>query len=196
MGWDLRDRRSGDAVLLRVKFSATELPGVVELESEPHRDARGSFARLYCPDEFAEAGLTFSSTQINLSRNGARHTLRGLHFQEPPYAEAKIVRAVSGSIFDVAVDLRPDSPMRYHWTSRILEAGRGNALFIPEGFAHGFLTLEPDTDVLYQMGRPYVPGRAKGLRYDDPGLAIAWPFPPRALSEADVQWPRLIPMKP
>lgn len=174
-----------------MRFAATELEGVFEIELEPHSDARGFFARLYCPEEVTRAGLAFASTQINLSRNSAIHTLRGMHYQMEPHAEAKIVRAVAGALYDVVVDLRADSATRWRWIGRTLDARRGNALFVPKGFAHGFLTLEPDTDVLYQMGRPHVAGQARGLRYDDPRIGIAWPHPPAVISSADWTWPSL-----
>ena len=174
-----------------MRIAATELDGVYELELEPHVDERGFFARLHCPEELARAGILFLSTQINLSRNTAAYTLRGMHYQDPPFAEAKIVRAVAGSLYDVAVDLRPDSPSLHRWIARTLDARRGNALVLPEGIAHGFLTLEPDTDVLYQMGRPYVPGKARGFRWDDPKIAIQWPRRPAVVGAADSAWPAL-----
>ena len=174
-----------------MRIEATELDGVFEIGLTPHDDERGFFARLYCPDELSEAGIAFTSTQINLSRNLAAHTLRGMHFQESPFAEAKIVRAVTGAIYDVAVDLRPESPTYRRWIAATLTARDANALFLPEGIAHGFLTLEPQTDVLYQMGRPYTPGHARGFRYDDPSIAIDWPFPPRVVGAADLAWPPL-----
>lgn len=174
-----------------MRFEPTALPGLVRIIPEPHRDERGFFARLHCPEELAAAGLEFSASQINLSRNPTRHTLRGLHFQEPPFAEAKIVRAIRGAIFDVAVDLRPGSPTRFSHFACRLDAEGAEALFVPEGFAHGFLTLEPETDVLYQMGRPYLPGHAKGLRWDDSALGIPWPHQPALIGPADKAWPLL-----
>lgn len=161
----------------------------MEVEAEPRADQRGFFARIYCPEEFAAAGIAFSSTQINLSRNDRAHTLRGMHWQEAPHAEAKLVRVTAGAIHDVVIDLRPESPAFRRWQAFRLDAERANALFIPEGCAHGFLTLEDDTDVLYQMGRPYVGGQARGLRYDDPAFAIAWPAAPAVIAEADLAWP-------
>jgi dTDP-4-dehydrorhamnose 3,5-epimerase len=170
-------------------FRTTEIRGVVEIETEPRHDARGFFARLFCPEELARAGITFTSTQINLSRNEARFTLRGMHWQDPPHAEAKIVRVVRGCVHDVVVDLRPQSPTFRRWIARELDAGRANALLVPEGCAHGFLTLEPRTDVLYQMSRAYVPGAARGLRFDDPDIGIVWPTPPETIADADLAWP-------
>jgi dTDP-4-dehydrorhamnose 3,5-epimerase len=174
-----------------VKFERTELPGVVRIIPEPIADARGFFARLYCPEEFAAAGCAFTPVQTSLSRNHAAHTLRGLHFQAAPFAEAKIVRVVRGSVFDVAVDLRPESPAYRRWTAAILSAENGAALLIPEGCAHGFLTLEDSTDVLYQIDRLHTPGHARGVRYDDPALKVGWPASPQAIASADLAWPAL-----
>lgn len=174
-----------------MRFAATELVGVFEIDLEPHADARGFFARLYCPEEIERAGLTFTSTQINLSRNNLAYTLRGMHYQPEPHAESKIVRAATGALFDVVVDLRANSPTRLRWIGRVLDSRRGNALFVPEGFAHGFLTLEPETDVLYQMSRPHVVGWARGFRHDDPRVGIVWPYPPAVVSPADTAWPGL-----
>lgn len=171
-------------------FHATALPGMMRIEAEPHGDARGLFARLYCPEEFTAAGVDFTPTQVNLSTNADRHTLRGMHFQKPPYAEAKLVRCIRGRAYDVAVDLRP-GPTFGHWIAEELAADQMNALYLPEGVAHGFLTLEDDTHILYQMGRNYVPGHADGLRWDDPDLAIDWPAPPVTLSDKDRAWPGL-----
>ena len=169
-------------------LTETPLPGVFEIAATPHRDDRGAFARLYCPKVFADHGIDFTSTQINLSTNTRTHTLRGLHFQAPPHAEAKLVRCIKGQVWDVAVDLRP-GPTQGHWHAVTLDAARMNGVFLPEGVAHGFLTLTEGAEVLYQMGRPYVPGQAKGIRWDDPDLAITWPAPPATLSEADAAWP-------
>lgn len=174
-----------------MKFVPTAIPGVVRILPEPRRDERGFFARIFCPEEFAAAGLEFAPNQINLSRNPTKGTLRGLHYQAPPHAEAKIVRATRGAIADVAVDLRPDSPTYRRWITTVLSAEAANGLFIPEGCAHGFLTLEDDTDVLYQMNRAYAPGFARGLRYDDPAIGIDWLAPPRLISTADLAWPPL-----
>ena len=170
-----------------MEFAATDLPGVVRVGTTPHGDERGLFARLYCPEEFAAAGIDFASTQVNLSTNAEQHTLRGMHFQKPPFAEAKLVRVVRGRAWDVVVDLRP-GPTWGKWIAEELSAARMNALFLPEGVAHGFLTLEPDTHILYQMGRSYVPGHADGVRWDDPALAIDWPATPAMISDKDRGW--------
>jgi dTDP-4-dehydrorhamnose 3,5-epimerase len=174
-----------------VNFRSTPLPGLHEIEPTPHRDGRGLFARLYCPEEFAAAERDFSPVQMSLSRNCAAGTLRGMHWHASPQAEAKVVRVVRGRIFDVAVDLRPDSATRLRWHGCELSAETGNALFIPAGFAHGFLTLVEDTDVLYQIDRLYRPGFARGMRFDDPKVGIKWPAVPRVISQADRDWPPL-----
>jgi dTDP-4-dehydrorhamnose 3,5-epimerase len=174
-----------------MRFTATAIPGVTIVDAEPHEDERGGFARLYCPVEFAAAGLAFAARQVSLSRNPAPGTLRGLHFQDPPHAEAKLVRVTRGRVFDVAVDLRPDSPAFRRWTGVELDADGMHALFVPPGCAHGFLTLEPDTDVLYQIDRDHVPGLGRGVRWNDPALAIAWPAEPALISERDATWPDL-----
>lgn len=174
-----------------MKFLPTDLPGVMRIAPEPIRDERGFFARLFCPVEFAAAGCAFAPVQMSLSRNTSAYTLRGLHYQAAPFAEGKIVRATRGSVYDVVVDLRPASPTYRRSTAAILSAENGEALLIPEGCAHGFLTLENDVDVLYQIDRLHAPGHARGLRYDDPALAIAWPAAPRVIAPADLAWPAL-----
>ncbi len=171
-----------------MKFSQTKIDGVFEIDLEPHGDDRGFLARAYCADEFARAGITFTSTQINISRNTSALTLRGMHWQKAPYAEAKLVRCVRGRIFDVVADVRPGSPSYLTWLGRELNADHGAALLIPEGCAHGFLTLEPGSDVLYQMGRPHTPGKADGFRYDDQAFAIVWPERPSVIAAADLAW--------
>ncbi|HEY0437267.1 MAG TPA: dTDP-4-dehydrorhamnose 3,5-epimerase family protein [Phenylobacterium sp.] len=172
-----------------MRFSPTAIAGVVLVEIEPREDERGSFARVQCPDEFAAAGHPFQPAQTSLSRNPHAGTLRGLHYQPAPFAETKLVRAVRGRIFDVAVDLRSDSPTYRRWTAAELSADDANALLIPQGVAHGFLTLEPDTDVLYQISPAFTPGHEAGVRWDDPAFAIAWPAPPRLISGRDANYP-------
>ncbi len=172
-----------------MRFSPTALPGVVVVDIDAHTDERGSFARLQCPDEFAEAGIPFSPVQTSVSRNPTARTLRGMHYQPAPFAETKLVRVVRGRMFDVAVDLRPDSPTFRQWVGEELSADNARALFIPEGVAHGFLTLEPDTDVLYQISPAFQPGHEAGVRWNDPALAIRWPGEPRLISERDATYP-------
>jgi dTDP-4-dehydrorhamnose 3,5-epimerase len=170
-------------------FRDTRLPGVYEIELERHEDERGFFARAYCEREFAARELLTSYPQWNLSRNRARATLRGLHLQSPPQAEVKIVRCVRGAIFDVAVDLRPGSPGYRQWVAVELSAERGNALYIPAGCAHGFITLRDDSDVLYQMGAVHAPEAARGFRWDDPAFGIRWPLAPAVISARDRAFP-------
>jgi dTDP-4-dehydrorhamnose 3,5-epimerase len=172
-----------------MRFTKTPLAGVVVVDIEPHGDERGLFARLQCPDEFASAGVPFSPVQTSLSRNPAAGTLRGLHYQRAPFAETKLVRAVRGRMFDVAVDLRPESPTFRQWVAEELSSDNARALFIPQGVAHGFLTLEPDTDVLYQISPRFEPGHEAGARWNDPAFAIAWPAPPQLISERDANYP-------
>ena len=172
-----------------MRFTATSIAGVVVVDIESRTDERGAFARLHCPDEFAAAGHPFAPAQTSLSRNPTRGTLRGLHYQPAPHAEVKLVRCVSGRIFDVAVDLRPDSPTHRQWTAAELDAETGRALLIPEGVAHGFLTLEPDSDVIYQISPAYAAGHEAGVRWDDPAFAIAWPRAPQLISPRDASYP-------
>lgn len=171
-----------------MRFLATEIAGVVIVEAEPYTDPRGGFARLHCPDAFSAAGIAFAPVQTSISTNPTPGTLRGLHLQHAPYAETKLVRAVRGRVFDVAVDLRRDSPTHRRWTATELSATNLRGLFIPEGVAHGFLTLEPDSDVLYQIAPAFTPGHAAGVRWDDPAFAIVWPGVPALMSPADAAY--------
>jgi len=173
-----------------MEFRETDLPGVFQVDTNPHGDERGLFARLYCPEEFECAGIAFTPTQVNLSTNPITGTLRGLHFQKPPFAEAKLVRVVQGAAWDVVVDLRP-GPSFGKWIAVEMSEENLIALYLPEGVAHGFLTLKPDTHILYQMGRTYVPGQADGVRWDDPMLGIDWPETPAVIGGKDREWPDL-----
>jgi dTDP-4-dehydrorhamnose 3,5-epimerase len=172
-----------------MRFSETAIEGVVVVDVEPRGDERGSFARLQCPEEFAAAGHPFAPAQTSLSRNPQTGTLRGMHYQPAPHAETKLVRAVRGRMFDVALDLRAASPTYRRWVSAELSADSARALLVPEGVAHGFLTLEPDTDVLYQISPAFQPGHEAGVRWDDPAFAIAWPAPPALISPRDATYP-------
>ena len=172
-----------------MRFVPTPIAGVVRIEAEPHVDDRGLFARLHCPEEFAAAGIDFAPAQTSLSRNPTSGTLRGMHFQAAPHAEAKLVRVTRGRVFDVAVDLRPDSPTYRKWTGAELSAENLVGLYIGEGIAHGFLTLEPDTDVVYQIAPAYRPGHDAGVRWDDPAFGIAWPMAPVLISARDAGYP-------
>jgi dTDP-4-dehydrorhamnose 3,5-epimerase len=161
---------------------------VVELE--PVADERGFFARIWSADELAANGLDTHLSQCSLSRNTTAGTLRGLHFQQPPHAEVKLVRCTRGSLFDVVVDLRPESATYCQWIGVELDAREARALYIPKGCAHGFQTLEDETDVLYMISDPYVPSAASGVRWNDPVFAIDWPSADRrTISDRDRSWP-------
>ena len=173
-----------------MKLTETDLLGLFHIEAKPHADDRGAFGRLYCEETFKSSGLDFRPVQSNLSTNKAEGTLRGLHFQNGQFAEEKLVHAVAGSAWDVSVDLRR-GPTFGHWRAIELNALKMNAVFIPKGFAHGFITLEPNTSLLYHMGTSYVPDQATGIFWSDTDLAIDWPIPPRVISAADQILPNL-----
>jgi dTDP-4-dehydrorhamnose 3,5-epimerase len=168
-----------------MRFVPTRIEGVVIVELEPRRDERGAFARTFCEAEFAAAGLPFHVAQANLSTSAAALTLRGLHFQRAPHGEPKIVSCVRGRIFDVVVDIRPDSATYLQWEAVEMGEGLERMLHLGEGIAHGFLTLEPDSAVHYLMGAPYVAEAADGVRWDDPAIGIDWPAAPAVISERD-----------
>lgn len=174
-----------------MRISPTPVAGVMTVEVDAHRDTRGGFARAFCAETFAAHGLPDRFPHANLSWNDAAHTLRGLHFQADPRPEAKLVRATRGRVFDVAVDLRPGSPTYRAWTSVVLDAERRNALFVPSGCAHGYLTLERDCEVFYLVSEVYVPELARELRWDDPAFGIAWPAAPAVISAKDAAAPFL-----
>ena len=170
-------------------FVETELAGVFILDVERQCDERGFFARTWCADEQAPYGIDFVPVQANASTNPTKGTLRGLHYQAAPYEEVKLVRCTRGAIFDVLVDLRLASPTYGHWLGVELTADSLRQLLVPSGVAHGFLTLVPDTDVSYLMSARYVPGAARGLRWDDPAIGICWPAQPQLLSAKDRTYP-------
>lgn len=176
-----------------MKFREAEIPRIFLIEPEPHADERGFFARLLCSEEYAAAGIAFRPIQVNLSRNPRRHTLRGMHYQDAPFAEAKVVQVTRGAIYDVVVDIRRNSPTFGRWAAFELDSVGARTLYIPEGCAHGFLTLQQDTDVLYYMSRVYVPGHAKGYRWNDSVLNIAWPARPTCIAPTDETWPDFAP---
>jgi dTDP-4-dehydrorhamnose 3,5-epimerase len=171
-----------------MRFIATELIGAYIVEPEPHQDSRGLFARTFCAQEFREHSLVDTFVQCNTSWNARKGTLRGLHYQLPPSSEIKLVRCTAGALWDVIVDLRPDSPTYLQHVGVELTAKNRRALYIPEMFAHGFQTLEDDTEVFYQMSEFYAPKSARGLRFDDPKLAIKWPLPAISISDQDRCW--------
>jgi dTDP-4-dehydrorhamnose 3,5-epimerase len=174
-----------------VTFEELELPGVFELTQEPVEDERGSFARLYDRDELRAHGLELEVAQASVSTNTRRGTLRGLHFQRPPHEETKLVRCLAGSVYDVVADLRDDSPTRLRWLSVELSAQKRNAVFIPAGCAHGFLTLEDGCELEYLISAPYEASAAAGVRWDDPALGVEWPFEPSVVSARDAELPTL-----
>lgn len=176
-----------------LRFHNTELPGIVIVESEPAHDERGSFTRTYAEDEFAEHGISFVPKQVSTSYNRVRGTLRGLHFQAAPAEEAKLVACLSGSAFDVAVDVRRGSPTFGRWISVQLQADQPRSVFIPPGYAHGFQTLEDDTRLLYLISATYDPALQRGVRWDDPLPAVGWPEEPTVISDRDRGFPDLEP---
>jgi dTDP-4-dehydrorhamnose 3,5-epimerase len=171
-----------------VRFTETKLPGVYLIDVEPIGDERGFFARTWARDEFAARGISVEIAQCNLSGNARAGTLRGMHYQAPPHAEVKLVRCTRGALYDVALDLRPDSPTYKKWVAAELTAENRRAFSIPEGCAHGFQTLADDTEVFYQISAPYVPDAARGVRWDDPAFGIEWPLPVSVISERDAQY--------
>ena len=164
---------------------------VAALHWEFVQDERGGFARTFCRAELAAAGLAFEVVQASVSRNPHRHTLRGIHFQREPHGEPKIVTCTRGRIWDVAVDMRPDLPTWRQWRGFELAPDFGCAIHLPRGVAHGFMTLEPDSEVHYLIGAEYAPAAACGLRWDDPALGIGWPAAPAIISERDASLPLL-----
>lgn len=152
-------------------------------------DERGFFARVFCSTEMAAAGLEAQFPQSSVSRNSRAGTLRGMHYQDPPHAEIKLVRCTSGKIYDVALDIRPSSSSFGRWFSIELSAENGLSLYIPQGFAHGFLTLEANTEVHYQITPSFVPGLGKGVRWNDPRFAIEWPVADPIMSGRDASYP-------
>ncbi len=172
-----------------MRLLETPLRGAFVIEPERFADERGFFARTFCAREFEEKGLDPRVAQANLSFNERRGTLRGMHYQRPPFAEVKLVRCTRGAIHDVIIDLRPSSPTFHGHFAVRLDFENRKMLYIPEGFAHGFLTLEDSTEVAYQMSAPYSPEHGAGVRYDDPAFGIVWPEPVRVIAERDRTYP-------
>jgi dTDP-4-dehydrorhamnose 3,5-epimerase len=173
-------------------FHASEIDGVFVVEPEPIHDERGFFARVWSSDEFEARGLAANLVQLSISFNRSKHTLRGMHWQDEPHGEAKLVRCVRGSIYDVVADLRPESASFGQWRAfRLTDANR-RALYVPPLVAHGFQTLADETEIAYAMSANHEPAAARGFRWDDPGFAIDWPdAPARIMSERDRTWPDL-----
>ena len=174
-----------------MKFHATKLQRVFEIHLEPKPDERGFFARSWCQQEFASHSLPTKVMQCSVSFNVRKGTLRGLHYQAVPYAETKIVRCTRGALYDVVVDLRPQSPTFKEWIAVVLTATNRHMVYVPEGCAHGFLTLEDETEVFYQMSEFYHAESARGVRWDDPAFQIVWPGEVDVISERDRTYPNL-----
>jgi dTDP-4-dehydrorhamnose 3,5-epimerase len=166
-------------------FHDTKLTGVFEIEMDLNQDERGFFARSWCQKEFQEHGLNPRVVQCNVSFNERKGTLRGVHYQAAPDQEAKLVRCTRGRLYDVAVDLRPESTTFMQWVGTELTAANRRALYVPEGCAHGFLTLEDETEVFYQMTEFYHPEAARGIRWNDPAFGITWPGIVEVISDRD-----------
>jgi len=171
-----------------MKLEATSIEGLFVLHRPIRRDERGFFSRLFGADELATAGRPSQAVHINTSTSTKVGTLRGIHFQYPPHSEAKVVSCVAGAIWDVGIDLRPGSPTRFRWFGTTLTPDNGVSLIIPEGFGHAFITLEPNSTVVYVVSVPYALDRESGVRFDDPLLNIKWPIEPTVLSEKDRSW--------
>lgn len=172
-----------------MKFTETRVAGVFEIEIETHVDERGFFARTWCHREFEEHGLNPRLAQCSISFNPRKGTLRGLHFQAEPHPESKLVRCTRGAIFDVAVDLRPDSPTFRQWTGAVLSAENRKMLYIPPSCGHGLLTLEDKSEALYLISEDYYPALSRGVRWNDPAFGVEWPEHPRVISDRDAQYP-------
>jgi len=172
-----------------MRFQETKIPGIVLVDLDRREDHRGFFARSWCQREFSDYGLNARVVQINVGYTVGRGGLRGMHFQTAPSAEAKTARCTRGAIFDVAIDLRPDSPTFKQWFGAELTAENHRILHIPEGCAHGYQTLADDTEMEYLTTAFYSPQDATGVRFDDPAFGVVWPLPVSSISEADKSWP-------
>jgi dTDP-4-dehydrorhamnose 3,5-epimerase len=170
-------------------FHETSLPGVFEIRIEPKGDERGFFARSWCQREFERHGLNPATVQCNVSFNAKKGTLRGIHYQAEPHPEAKLVRCTQGAIYDVVLDLRPESPTFKKWIAVVLTATNRNMIYVPEGFGHGFLTLEDKTEVFYQMSDFYDPSLSRGVRWNDAAFHIEWPAQPVVINDRDQTYP-------
>lgn len=174
-------------------FEALALPGAFAIDLEPRGDERGFFARAFCQKEFAAHGLATEMVQANVSQNVSKGTLRGMHYQRAPFAEVKLVRCIHGTIHDVIIDLRPDSPTYLNWLGVELSRRNRRALYVPEGFAHGYQALEDDTEVLYLVSQFYTPSHESAIRWNDPRFGIRWPLPDPILSPKDAAHPDFTP---
>lgn len=174
-----------------MRFERTRFQGLIVVHPEPKKDERGYFARTFCEEEFRHEGLESRFPQASVSFNATAGTVRGMHYQRPPHAETKLVRCTRGAVSDIVVDLRPSEPTCGEWRAFDLSAENGLALYIPAGFAHGFQTLQDETELNYMITPSFTPGVAAGLCWDDPALGIRWPLPVSLISAQDRAWPRL-----
>jgi len=170
-------------------FTETKLRGAYIIEVQKFEDNRGFFGRTFCQKEFKDHGLNPNVAQANVSFNKKKGTLRGMHYQAAPYGEIKLVRCTRGAIYDVIIDVRPDSPTYKQWVGVPLKEDTFTMLYVPEGFAHGFETLDDETEVIYQVSQFYTPGSERGIRYDDPVFRIDWPLEVQVISDKDGSWP-------
>jgi len=170
-------------------FRETDVPGAYVIELETKGDERGFFARMWCRDEFEEQGLPTDFVQANTAYSRRRGTLRGLHYQAPPHAEAKLVRCIQGAVYDVVLDVRLDSDTFGVWTGVKLSQENRDLFYVPEGCAHGYLTLTDHAEVLYMVTAPYAPEAERGIRFDDPAFDITWPIDVDVISDKDQSWP-------
>ncbi|MBI4130383.1 dTDP-4-dehydrorhamnose 3,5-epimerase [Candidatus Roizmanbacteria bacterium] len=170
-------------------FTKTKLSGAYTIDFEKREDNRGFFARSYCEHEFADQGITFRVVQGNTSMSKQKGTMRGMHYQEKPYEEDKLIRCTKGAIYDVIIDLRPDSKTYKQWIGVELSADNYHMLYVPKGCAHGFLTLAPDTEVTYLVSEFYTPSAEHGIRYNDPAFMIQWPDKIQVVSKKDASFP-------
>lgn len=172
-----------------MRFQPAGIDGAWVIDLDPVGDARGSFARTFCATEFGAHGLLTDFRQHSVSRNSEKGTLRGMHFQSSPHAEAKLVSCRRGAILDVCLDLRPGSPTYLQWRGYELSESNGRQYYLPKGCAHGFQTLSDDAEVTYRISDDYAPASAGGFRYNDPAFGIEWPLPPTVMSDKDRNWP-------
>jgi dTDP-4-dehydrorhamnose 3,5-epimerase len=172
-----------------MKLHPLSIPGAYLIDPEPRSDDRGSFARAWCKEEFRAAGIVTDFVQANIARTARKGTIRGLHYQVGNDSEAKLVHCTRGAIFDVLVDVRPDSPAFGQWLGVELSSRSPAALYLPEGCAHGYQSLEGESAIFYLVTAPYAPHSERGLRYDDPALRVEWPLPASLVSNKDLSWP-------
>lgn len=170
-------------------FTETKLKGAFIIEMEKREDSRGFFARTFCANEFEKYGLVNKVVQTNMSKTLKKGTLRGMHYQIPPYQETKLVRCTAGSIYDVIIDIRPESETYKQWIGVELSAENHTMLFVPRGFAHGFVTLTDNVEVMYEVSEFYTPNSESGIRFNDPEINIKWPIEVLDTSEKDANWP-------